>query len=177
MGSGLVQGSGDGSWTGPDISRTSHVNIVTLVGFCLERNKRAFIYDFMPNGSLDKFIFSQENGSTNFGLAKLWLNKESIVSMMGAKGTVGYIALEVFRRNFGGASHKFDVYNYGMLALEMVRGRRNIDSTVSHTSEIYFPYWIYEDVEMGKDLRVLGVITEEEKEIARKMVLVSLWCI
>ncbi|KAG6490346.1 hypothetical protein ZIOFF_051636 [Zingiber officinale] len=36
------------------ISRTSHVNIVTLLGFCLERSKRALVYEFMSNGSLDK---------------------------------------------------------------------------------------------------------------------------
>ena len=40
------------------ISRTSHVNIVTLLGFCLEGQKRALIYEFMPNGSLEKFIHS-----------------------------------------------------------------------------------------------------------------------
>ncbi|XP_060672080.1 LEAF RUST 10 DISEASE-RESISTANCE LOCUS RECEPTOR-LIKE PROTEIN KINASE-like 2.5 [Ziziphus jujuba] len=211
------------------MGRTSHVNIVTLVGFSYERNKRALIYDFMSNGSLDKFIFNQEDGNTtrclnwktlyeialgvargleylhrgcntrilhfdikpqnilldkdfcpkisDFGLAKLWLNKESNVSMMGARGTAGYIAPEVFSRNFGGVSHKSDVYSYGMLVLEMVGGRRNNDPRVSHTSEIYFPFWIYEDVDLGKDLRVLGVTTEEEKEIARKMLLVSFWCI
>ncbi|XP_027922443.1 LEAF RUST 10 DISEASE-RESISTANCE LOCUS RECEPTOR-LIKE PROTEIN KINASE-like 2.5 [Vigna unguiculata] len=39
------------------ISRTSHVNIVTLLGFCLEGRKRVLIYEFMSNGSLEKFIF------------------------------------------------------------------------------------------------------------------------
>ncbi|CAA2945547.1 LEAF RUST 10 DISEASE-RESISTANCE LOCUS RECEPTOR-LIKE PROTEIN KINASE-like [Olea europaea subsp. europaea] len=41
------------------ISRTSHINIVTLLGFCFEGPKRAIIYKFMPNGSLEKFIFSK----------------------------------------------------------------------------------------------------------------------
>ncbi|KAF3444286.1 hypothetical protein FNV43_RR13976 [Rhamnella rubrinervis] len=211
------------------IGRTSHVNIVNLLGFCYERTKRALIYEYMPNGSLDKFIFNQESVNatrsldwktsyeialgiargleylhrgcntrilhfdikpqnilldkdfcpkiSDFGLAKLWLNKESIVSIIGARGTARYIAPEVFSRNFGGVSHKSDVYSYGMLVLEMVGGRKNIDPLVSHTSEIYFPYSIYEDVELGNDLRVLGVTTEEEKEISRKMVLVSFWCI
>ena len=36
------------------IGRTSHVNIVSLFGFCLEGSKRALIYEYMPNGSLDK---------------------------------------------------------------------------------------------------------------------------
>ena len=38
------------------ISRTFHVNIVTLLGFCIEGLKRALIYEFIPNGSLEKFI-------------------------------------------------------------------------------------------------------------------------
>jgi serine/threonine protein kinase len=33
--------------------------IVTLLGFCYERTKKALIYEFMPNGSLDKFIYDK----------------------------------------------------------------------------------------------------------------------
>lgn len=42
------------------ISRTSHINVVTLLGFCLEGHMRAIIYEFMPNGSLEKFIYTKE---------------------------------------------------------------------------------------------------------------------
>jgi len=42
------------------ISRTSHMNIVSLLGFCYEVNKRALIYELMPKGSLDKFIYKSE---------------------------------------------------------------------------------------------------------------------
>ncbi|KAL7260475.1 hypothetical protein ACSBR1_006192 [Camellia fascicularis] len=38
------------------ISRISHVNIVTLLGFCFEGLNRALICEFMPDGSLEKFI-------------------------------------------------------------------------------------------------------------------------
>ena len=38
------------------ITRTSHVNIVSLLGFCYERKKRALIYEYMPRGSLDQYI-------------------------------------------------------------------------------------------------------------------------
>ncbi|KAL0424001.1 UNVERIFIED_CONTAM: Rust resistance kinase Lr10 [Sesamum radiatum] len=38
------------------ISRTSHVNIVNLLGFCYDGNKKVIVYEFMPNKSLDKFI-------------------------------------------------------------------------------------------------------------------------
>jgi len=50
------------------ISRTSHMNIVTLLGFCYEKTKRALIYEFMTKGSLDKFISYEGTPDTNFGL-------------------------------------------------------------------------------------------------------------
>ncbi|KAF0899008.1 hypothetical protein E2562_012699 [Oryza meyeriana var. granulata] len=42
------------------IGMIHHVNVVRLVGFCAEEMRRALVYEYMPNGSLDKFIFSSE---------------------------------------------------------------------------------------------------------------------
>ncbi|XP_037446300.1 rust resistance kinase Lr10-like [Triticum dicoccoides] len=42
------------------IGRIHHVNIVRLVGFCSEEMRRALVYEYMPHGSLDKYIFSAE---------------------------------------------------------------------------------------------------------------------
>ncbi|XP_059639403.1 LEAF RUST 10 DISEASE-RESISTANCE LOCUS RECEPTOR-LIKE PROTEIN KINASE-like 2.1 isoform X1 [Cornus florida] len=211
------------------IGRTSHVNIVTFLGFCLERSKRALIYEFMSNGSLEKFIYgeglSKINGHlgweklyqisigiargleylhrgcsqqilhfdikphnilldedfcpkiSDFGLAKLCTKKESIISTLEARGTIGYIAPEVFSRNFGRVSHKSDVYSYGMMTLEMVGGRKNVDIGESHTSQIYFPHWVYKRLELDEELGFQGDMTEEENEMARKMIFVGLWCI
>ncbi|XP_062193870.1 LEAF RUST 10 DISEASE-RESISTANCE LOCUS RECEPTOR-LIKE PROTEIN KINASE-like 2.5 isoform X3 [Phragmites australis] len=53
------------------IGRTSHVNIVSLFGFCLEGSKRALIYEYMSNGSLDKYIYS-ENPKAVLGWDKLY---------------------------------------------------------------------------------------------------------
>ncbi|KAL5544809.1 hypothetical protein UlMin_008593 [Ulmus minor] len=196
------------------ICRTSHVNVVTLLGFCLEGNKRALIYEYMPNGSLEKFIYSEipllvsprlewekllliatgiargleylHRGCntrilhfgikphnilldedlcpkiSDFGLAKLCPKKESIVSMLDARGTIGYIAPEVWSRNFGGVSSKSDVYSYGMMTLEMAGGRKNI----------------YKYLELNNsNVEWQGIRTSEESEIARKMLVVGLWCI
>ena len=60
--------------------------------------------------------------------------------MLVLKGTIGYIAPEVFSRNFGGISYKFDVYSYGMIVLEIMGGRKNVNVTADNTSEIYFPH-------------------------------------
>ncbi|KAK3124594.1 hypothetical protein QOZ80_7BG0588970 [Eleusine coracana subsp. coracana] len=40
------------------IGRIHHVNVVRLVGFCSEEMRRALVYEYMPRGSLDKYIFS-----------------------------------------------------------------------------------------------------------------------
>uniref|UniRef100_A0A452XJV7 Protein kinase domain-containing protein n=1 Tax=Aegilops tauschii subsp. strangulata TaxID=200361 RepID=A0A452XJV7_AEGTS len=37
------------------------VNIVRLLGFCSEGMRRALIYEFMPNESLEKYIFSDDS--------------------------------------------------------------------------------------------------------------------
>ncbi|XP_075636166.1 LEAF RUST 10 DISEASE-RESISTANCE LOCUS RECEPTOR-LIKE PROTEIN KINASE-like 2.4 isoform X2 [Castanea sativa] len=211
------------------ISRTSHVNIVTLKGFCIEGSKRALIYEFMSNGSLEKFIYKGNPSNSNhqlgwetlykisigiargleylhrgcnaqilhfdikphnilldenfcpkisdFGLAKICPREKSFISMVSARGTIGYMAPEVFCRNFGGISHKSDVYSYGMMVLEMVGGRKNFDASVDFTSEIYFPHWIYKRLELGEELGLLGLLEKVDQENARKMIMVSLWCI
>nr|KYP43519.1 putative receptor-like protein kinase At5g39020 family [Cajanus cajan] len=56
--------------------------------------------------------------------------------MLVARGTVRYIAPELFCRNFGGVSHKSDVYSYGMMVLEMLGAREiNTNGRVDFSSE------------------------------------------
>nr|POF05588.1 rust resistance kinase lr10 [Quercus suber] len=40
-----------------------HVNVVCLVGFCVDGFRRALVYEFLPNDSLDKFISSVDSNS------------------------------------------------------------------------------------------------------------------
>ena len=97
--------------------------------------------------------------------------------MVGARETIGYIAPKLFCRSFGRVSHKSDVYHYGMMVLEMIGGRKNIDVSVDRTDEIYFPRWIYKRLELDEELGLQGLINKEDEESARKMIIVSLWCI
>jgi serine/threonine protein kinase len=180
----------------------------------------------MPNGSLDKYIFSKE-GSTpltlkkmyeislgvaqgieyphqgcemqilhfdikphnillddnfipkisDFGLAKLYATDNSIVSLTAARGTLGYIAPELFYKNIGGVSYKADVYSFGMLLMEMASRRKNLNALVEHSSQIYFPSWVYDQFTEGAEDSGMGAVTEEEKIIIKKMVITALWCI
>ncbi|TVU40197.1 hypothetical protein EJB05_13648 [Eragrostis curvula] len=217
------------------ISRTSHVNVVTLLGFCLEGSKRALIYEYMPNGSLEKYTVgnggeaagSGEERSlgweklfdiavgiargleylhrgcnahivhfdikphnilldrdfrpkiSDFGLAKLCTQMESTipVSIAGARGTIGYIAPEVFSRQVGAVTSKSDVYSYGMMVLEIVGARGSINNAGfnSGASSKYFPQCLYEDLD--RFCSSACEIDVEDTELVRKMVIIGLWCI
>ncbi|THG22267.1 hypothetical protein TEA_011918 [Camellia sinensis var. sinensis] len=207
------------------IGRIHHINVVRLIGFCVERSKRALVYEFMPNGSLEKYIFSQEGNVhlsctqmyeislgvargieylhrgcdiqilhfdikphnilldenftpklSDFGLAKLYPTNDSIVSLTAARGTMGYMAPELFYKNIGGISYKADVYSFGMLLMEMAGRRRNLNVFADHTSQIYFPSWVYDQSREGTEIE-MGQITEEERAMVKKMIIVALWCI
>ncbi|CAL2243953.1 unnamed protein product [Prunus armeniaca] len=210
------------------IGRIHHVNVVQLIGFSVDGSKRALIYDFMPNGSLEKYIFSQSRSGvlislnyekmfqialgvargieylhrgcdmqilhfdikphnilldenftpkvSDFGLARLCPLDNSIVSLTAARGTIGYIAPELFYKNIGGVSYKADVYSFGMLLMETAGRRKNLNASIEHSSQIYFPTWVYDQLSEGNEIN-MGDATEEENKIIRKMIIVALWCI
>ncbi|KAM6552514.1 hypothetical protein CsatB_013276 [Cannabis sativa] len=209
------------------IGKVHHVNIVRLVGFCVEGKKWALIYDFMPNGSLDKYIFSQEKMNislcyakvfdisigiargieylhqgcdmhilhfdikphnilldenfipkvSDFGLARSCSLENNLASLTAARGTLGYIAPELFYKNIGRVSAKSDVYSFGMLLMEMANQRKNVNAVTENSSRIFFPLWIHKQFNEGKDIKIDEYATKEDLKTIKKMVIVALWCI
>ncbi|KAL8053635.1 hypothetical protein ABFX02_05G085600 [Erythranthe guttata] len=219
------------------IGRIHHVNVVKLVGYCAERSKRALVYDFMPNGSLEKYLFSKETSNSlslarkfeiavgvargieylhigcniqilhfdikphnillddnftpkisDFGLAKSYSTENTTVTLTAVRGTIGYVAPELMNRSIGRVSYKADVYSFGMLLMEMLglnRGTRHNDNKSSQ----YFPYWIYDHMNEGKDIEIGNADKNDyddddddddddnARKMRRKMTIVGLWCI
>ncbi|CAL5364513.1 unnamed protein product [Camellia sinensis] len=135
-------------------------------------NQRILHFDIKPHNILLDHNFNPK--ISDFGLAKLCSKEQSVVSMTAARGTVGYIAPEVFSRNFGKVSCKSDVYSFGMLLLEMVGVRNN--NVTQNTSEVYFPEWIYNRLENGEDLEV-QIDEDGDAQIIKTLTIVGLWCI
>uniref|UniRef100_A0A2N9H8P2 Protein kinase domain-containing protein n=1 Tax=Fagus sylvatica TaxID=28930 RepID=A0A2N9H8P2_FAGSY len=104
------------------------------------------------------------------------LADDSIVSLTAARGTLGYIAPELFYKNIGGVSYKADVYSFGMLLMEMAGRRKNLNAYADHSSQIYFPTWVYDQFSEGNDIEMEDA-TDEEKKTVKKMIIVALWCI
>jgi serine/threonine protein kinase len=202
--------------------RIHHTNIVRLIGFCSEESKRALIYAYMSNGSLDKYIFSSNNSAlsmekrreiaigiargidylhhgcemqilhfdikphnilldydltpkiSDFGLAKLYPREYSLVTLSMARGTIGYIAPKLISRTFGPISYKADIYSFGMLLMEMVSGRRNANNHAESSSQVYYPSWIYDQLNLPQDAHNLSSHVENFEEIEERLYKVAL---
>ncbi|XP_074296462.1 proline-rich receptor-like protein kinase PERK3 isoform X2 [Silene latifolia] len=48
------------------LGRLHHRNLVNLVGYCVENGQYMLIYEYMSNGSLDRFIYMQLRGFLQF---------------------------------------------------------------------------------------------------------------
>lgn len=208
------------------IGSMHHMNLVRLCGYCSEGSHRLLVYEFMKNGSLDKWIFPTHHNQdrildwstrfhvavgtaqgiayfheqcrnriihcdikpenilldenfcpkvSDFGLAKLMGREHSHVVTM-VRGTRGYLAPEwVSNRPI---TVKADVYSYGMLLLEIVGGRRNLDMSFD-AEDFFYPGWAYKEMRNGThfkvaDRRLEGAVEEGELMRALK---VAFWCI
>eukprot|EP01018_Ginkgo_biloba_P011557 Gb_36248 [translate_table: standard] len=181
-----------------------HVNVVRPRGYCSDGSRRLLVYDYVPNGSLNSFLFDKnksdhklldwktrfnialgtargisylhENCSdriihcdikpenillddnfcakvADFGLAKL-VGREFSHVVTTMRGTRGYFAPALVSGL--PITTKADVYSYGMILLEIIAGRRNVDLGVE-LSRMFFPTWAAENITLGKPMEVVDV--------------------
>ncbi|KAF7850480.1 hypothetical protein BT93_L5461 [Corymbia citriodora subsp. variegata] len=131
-------------------------------------------FDIKPhNILLDKDLTPKVS---DFGLARLYSPYHNTVSLTAARRTLGYMAPELVYKNIGGISYKADVYSFSKLLMEIASRRKNLDAVIEYSSQIYFPLWLHDHLSEGLDVP-MEEVSEEDKRIVKKMIIVALWCI
>ncbi|KAI9123749.1 hypothetical protein K1719_005049 [Acacia pycnantha] len=128
------------------IVKLQHRNLVALLGFCLKDQEKILVYEYVPNKSLDYFLFgSQKPRELN------WPERYKIIEGISRgihylhehsrlKGehkyncwNIGYMSPKYLK--FGLFSEKSDVFSFGVIVLEIISGKNINSHDESHESQ------------------------------------------
>ncbi|XP_058218953.1 probable LRR receptor-like serine/threonine-protein kinase At1g56140 isoform X2 [Rhododendron vialii] len=110
---------------------------------------------------------------SDFGLAKLYDDKKTHISTRVA-GTIGYLAPEYAMR--GQLTEKADVYGFGVVALEIVSGRQNSDSSLEEEKTCLLE-WAWHLHESNHTVQLADAnLSEFNEEEVKQVIGVALLC-
>ncbi|KAI4338067.1 hypothetical protein L6164_016420 [Bauhinia variegata] len=132
------------------ISKVRHPNLIPIRGWCKDNHEILVVYDFFPNGSLDKWLFGAgvlpwtrrlkvikdiADGLNCLHLKRLAhknLKCSSVfldVNFRAVLGDFGIVLLEAESKQFESAiCQGVDVFEFGVFVLEVVSGRRRVET-------------------------------------------------
>ncbi|XVE83572.1 hypothetical protein DITRI_Ditri16bG0097600 [Diplodiscus trichospermus] len=169
------------------LGRAHHINLVKLIGFCAEKSHRLLVYEYLQNGSLDRWIFSRNpECSPSWKLRKKIINDvanglahlhgTNIKLLLTIRGTPGYMAPEWSRATI---TEKVDVYSFGIEVLEILCGGRNVDRSQPE-EEMHLLRLFTKKAEEGKLMELVDKFSEDMQSNgaeAVKMMRIAAWCL
>ncbi|KAK4259789.1 hypothetical protein QN277_006084 [Acacia crassicarpa] len=163
----LSKGSGQGAEEFKNevlfIARLQHINLVTLLGFCIEGQEKILVYEYVPNRSLDYFLFGS-------GKSKVlnWLERCKIIGGV-ARGILylhDHSRLKIIHRDLKPSNILLDdemnpkISDFGlakMVAISENEGKTNrIAGTYGYMSPEYAMFGKYSE---KSDVFSFGIIT------------------
>lgn len=206
------------------IGSIHHINLVSLVGFCVEKSHKLLVMDYMPNGSLDTWIFGKTKDTSldwqtrcniildiakglsylheecrhriahldikpqnilldekfnakvaDFGLSKL-IDRDQREIMTRLRGTPGYLAPEWLTSII---TEKVDVYSFGIVVLEIICGRKNLEPTLIE-DDVNLIGLVQEKLQNDMLVELFdnnSIDIHEHEEEALGMMRLAVWCL
>ncbi|XP_044355201.1 G-type lectin S-receptor-like serine/threonine-protein kinase SD2-5 [Triticum aestivum] len=220
------QGKSEFSAEVQTIGSIHHIHLVRLIGFCAEKSHRLLVYEYMPKGSLDRWIYCRHDNDappldwstrckiithiakglsylheectkriahldvkpqnillddnfdaklSDFGLCKL-IDRDMSQVVTRMRGTPGYLAPEWLTSQI---TEKADIYSFGIVVMEIISGRKNLDTSRSEES-VHLITLLEEKVKNDQLVDLIDNNSNDmqaHKQDVIQMMMLAMWCL